>query len=498
MSLFKKVSILNIIGKLAAVFALLVAIHIFAPTHQLTAQTPALQPTFDWSMPDRFGLDANEDGLVDYFTTTEAISPDRWTINVDACASTAGEQNISRYGWSFPDIPSAPELGTQSCADTLRVGEQGTYNIMLTIYTADGPSASITKSVTVKDWLIVSMGDSYASGEGAPDKIASLLTPQATWQNATYHRSAFAAPAVAAQQLEASDPKSSVTFVHLARSGARIVHEDPQNTDLSIADQIAEAATLLGTREIDALLLSIGGNDAGFGRIVRTCMAIEPCDEELFTVAEGGLSEQICSQVETILDFIPNIGEECRQGASESEEEIRDFTENYTKNAAELFGELTAPIPDRYDQLATDLNALNIRENGIYITEYADLTRQDSGVLCPQTNQANNLPGFSAAEYEWVDQDVMPLMNGLVQSAAMRNGWHYIGGIASGFATHGYCADDNWIVRLNESIATQFDLFGTLHPNKAGYAYTGRVIATQLETDLLGIDSAVYLPAAFR
>lgn len=478
--------------------AALCALFFFIILQPLAAQSPSLQPAFDWSIPERFGLDTDEDGLIDYYTTADAISPESWTIAVDACTSTAGNQNITLYGWSFPDIPEVPMTSSESCATTLQVGELGTYTITLTIYAENNTEASITQTVTVKDWLIVSMGDSYAAGEGAPDKNATLLNPSATWQNEAYHRSAFAAPAVAARQIEESDAKSSVTFVHLARSGARLIHEDPTKTDLNISAQITEAVTLLGTREIDALLLSIGGNDAGFSRLVQTCMTIEPCAEDDFTVEEGGLSEQICAQVEEILSFIPGIGEQCRQGASGAEEEIQEFTEAYTKSAAALFGELTAPIPDRYDQLAVDLSALTISEGGTYITEYADLTRQDSGALCPHTNAANNLPGISEAEYEWVDQDVLPQMNGLVQAAATRNGWHYIGGIANGYATHGYCADDNWIVRLTESVTTQFDLSGTLHPNKDGYAFTADIIAAQLQADLLRSSNAIYLPTAFR
>ncbi len=36
---------------------------------------------FDWTMPDRFGLDADGNGLIDYFTTAEAISPVTWRVD---------------------------------------------------------------------------------------------------------------------------------------------------------------------------------------------------------------------------------------------------------------------------------------------------------------------------------------------------------------------------------------------------------------------------------
>ena len=62
---------------------------------ELTAQ-------FEYSMPDRFGMDRDSDGLIDYFTSKQQINPDKWQVDIDACASTGSpseyatiEQTIS-------------------------------------------------------------------------------------------------------------------------------------------------------------------------------------------------------------------------------------------------------------------------------------------------------------------------------------------------------------------------------------------------------------------
>jgi len=151
---------------------------------------------------------------------------------------------------------------------------QGDYSVTLTVTGAVSPPATLIQKVSVKDILIVSLGDSYASGEGNPDTpmmlcnntvvvslndlkaclkteytqvescisnlgigldtdfvtqllkcIQSSLSIQhspPSWQDARCHRSAKAGPALAAKMIEDSNPHNSVTFLSLACSGASI------------------------------------------------------------------------------------------------------------------------------------------------------------------------------------------------------------------------------------------------------------------------------------
>jgi len=71
--------------------------------------------------------------------------------------------------------------------------------------------------VKLEDFLIVGLGDSNASGEGNPD-VPGLARP--LWEDFRCDRSAQSYQARAASAIEKASDHSSVTFVHLACSGA--------------------------------------------------------------------------------------------------------------------------------------------------------------------------------------------------------------------------------------------------------------------------------------
>ena len=102
--------------------------------------------------------------------------------------------------------------------------------------------------------------------EGAASEAQAVLEhlssgAQPIWQDSGCHRSAFSAQAQAALALERLDARSSVTFVHAACSGAKTG---------AVPGQIESALSLVGSRSIDAVVLSIGGNDAGFSSIIKS------------------------------------------------------------------------------------------------------------------------------------------------------------------------------------------------------------------------------------
>ena len=171
-----------------------------------------------WSLPSRFGMDIDGDGLVDYFTSTGTISPGSWQINLNGCGSTPGTSAISGYEW----MVGSTVVGT-TCSLTHTVPSLGSYAVKLKVTDAAGNFAEAITTVVVRDALIVSLGDSVASGEGNPD-IPWNFNPfgSETWQLERCHRSALAGTAQAAIQLEQADPHTSVTFLHLACSGGRI------------------------------------------------------------------------------------------------------------------------------------------------------------------------------------------------------------------------------------------------------------------------------------
>src|SRR5262249_25434828 len=118
------------------------------------------------------------------------------------------------------------------------------------------------------------------------------------WQDRSCHRSSRNGSAQAAFMLESLDPHTSVTYVNLACSGAKVMEGllepydgvDRLGSDKypevelrkkglipKIPPQLQEAAQLTGNRAIEALDISVGVNDANFASVVGSCALSEPC-----------------------------------------------------------------------------------------------------------------------------------------------------------------------------------------------------------------------------
>ncbi len=144
---------------------------------------------FDYSMPSRYGMDSNGDGVIDSYVPTATctgetastctnhpatsefpVTPSTWRVNFDACDSGA-----QVYQWSVLAEPAVQVREPRSGGDCddfyADFPEEGTYRVGLrTKDSLLSPFGETTwMDVVVQDWLVISMGDSYGSGEGAPD-----------------------------------------------------------------------------------------------------------------------------------------------------------------------------------------------------------------------------------------------------------------------------------------------------------------------------------------
>lgn len=576
--------------------------------------------SFDWSMPARFGLDPDNDGLILYHDTVAKVRPASFRVNFDACAS---EGSIAAYRWS---IDGVFVQSSDSCSGFFQIfPTEGSHLVSLRVTPAFGLSSTVSHIVNVQDWLVLGLGDSYGSGEGNPDipisvelftqtqraledleaakvnlaqKIIDLGNawnvlesiretlslaqqavnrwnaqcwcgfgdcptwdcPDATndltntlislggqaaadliaeglealqtflnglgevaeaayhlvetakntaqtavtesqtvfddlvqelqpvWQDRRCHRSAKSGQALAALRLEQQDPKTSVTFVHLACSGATVDEgiigpyngaEPPFTFPPSplIPPQLERALALVGNREIDGLVMSIGGNNAGFGDIILTCMALEPC-HQLPIVIDLGVQvtgDLLCSPL-----VVGPFAEDCSS--------FFDDLEDHDVLAAALFSEGIATLPGLYDQLDLEIQTTfpDLPSNRIFITEYPNGTRDENGHPCAfdLSDPLAVLPGFSLPEGMWAEQTVTIGLNDEVAAAAQEYDWNYVGGIFDAFDTHGYCSTSHWFVRLQEAFPRQGNEKGTMHPNNIGqYIYRNR-IHTELRNSL--------------
>ena len=169
---------------------------------------PSPNASFTWSMPERFGMDRDGDGLVDERDDAGYVTPPFWTVDFDGCASTAGGDDPDgdlRYAWTLDGEPFGPD----DCRFSHDFGSEGEHTVRLEVTGASGRKDTTSHVVEVDDLLIFSIGDSVASGEGNPDIPGSGSLPWAdnsVWQDRQCNRTAKAGPALAAAEIEQRDP----------------------------------------------------------------------------------------------------------------------------------------------------------------------------------------------------------------------------------------------------------------------------------------------------
>lgn len=143
----------------------------------------------------------------------------------------------------------------------------------------------LAQAQLVLDIALANLDVAEALLADARDELAAALADlDPAWRNLRCHRSAASAPVQAAAAL-AADPRTSVTFIHLACSGDTI-ERGLLGSGAGVAPQLALARELVcgdscdpEDRQVDAILLSVGRSDVNFDRIVETCKVGEPCFE---------------------------------------------------------------------------------------------------------------------------------------------------------------------------------------------------------------------------
>lgn len=325
--------------------------------------------TIDWTMPERYVdspslvVDEYDDGVFPPQPWNDAayrdyLRPETWSVELSAAISNASNFGTpGSWSWQLTG-PGYDETGTGP-TPTFEVPALGTYEATVTV-TPEGGGATLesTRDVVVDDVLVAVLGDSMASGEGNPDRpgrlspgfvgtLHDLATPgqdpseffqsiaddiddlypetrKSEWVDPDCDRSARSGPALAAKDLEERDPRSSVTFVNVACTGAYStnlvdlphpgvlgdgIRRPPQLLDLAAALCLPDAPALedpdspyvragtpgpvegfidapgdlasydcdraTGARPIDAAVLSVGINDLGFRDLILRCADLD-------------------------------------------------------------------------------------------------------------------------------------------------------------------------------------------------------------------------------
>jgi hypothetical protein len=130
--------------------------------------------------------------------------------------------------------------------------------------------------------VVVALGDSFMSGEGAPSYFAGTNT-----KDRNECRRAPTAYAVELVSGEAAAPAGDVVFVACSGAKAAHLHTTAQHEDEPIGNsagglpQLDNAAAVSDREnvEVKLVLVSIGGNDTLFGSVVKACALPGDCSE---------------------------------------------------------------------------------------------------------------------------------------------------------------------------------------------------------------------------
>jgi lysophospholipase L1-like esterase len=156
---------------------------------------------------------------------------------------------------------------------------------------------------------ILALGDSYISGEGAPEYFEGTNVVGGDDPNQC-RRAPSAYPSLVADRL-------GMGLDFLACSGAHTEQVDG-GTDAGPAGPVAghddQLAHLSATRTpaqieaIDVVLVSVGGNDVGFGTIVKACLLPASCDvlEQIWLANIETLGEELPATYQAIKEALPD------------------------------------------------------------------------------------------------------------------------------------------------------------------------------------------------
>jgi hypothetical protein len=258
--------------------------------------------------------------------TEDYLKPDSHLIKLKV--SLPAQFSAAQCTWTIGEGPGAKpfDLPCSTIVTDQKVPDNKPTPVHVVAKTAAGQTIAGDAAVLARDFLIVGMGDSTASGEGNPDKpialsesgfcferifggdkfylpgreraiqanIASDCTDEANdlqnwdktaagWLYAPCHRSLYSYQIRAALALSVQNPDISVTFIPLGCTGATVnnVEYEPQNArerqpgeaaPKTVQGQLTQLAGYLGNkaalRTIDLIFLTVGANDIGFSGLV--------------------------------------------------------------------------------------------------------------------------------------------------------------------------------------------------------------------------------------
>jgi hypothetical protein len=373
-----------------------------------------------------------------------------------------------------------------------------------------------------QDFVAVAFGDSFASGEGAP--YGNFSGPQPSNRNDVRfnandpswprgggnsydqwfgpqrcHRSSYAPFTQIMARLAVAYPEVSMAFRNFACSGATSRHlYESQTMDFlsyrgdsnSYAPQAAVAKSWLGGRPADAVYMNMGGNDAGFSRVITICAdPIWDCDWG----SERRQIQNIAACIAPRIDRVFNTAQVVLSGGTpyleaEDPTSIVDLLVSAATNPTELAAAIQRwaacddrPVLSRPGTPWVRPGAPKLYSVPPFLAQY----RNKSGRIMDcgdNEDDYGRMEGFPDSLLDRNDiatirtEFANPLFNNM-RTIAARAGWRVID--QPDWRAHGLCAQVPYVHNIGSAIATQgsdmeagpgLDLSsGHFHPNHAGY-----------------------------
>jgi 1-phosphatidylinositol phosphodiesterase len=531
----------------------------------LMAVSAIAQLAPDYEMQKRFQPDWRDPSAITLPNTPEYAQPKDFLVILKL--GTPPVQGTV-YTWNLTNGTST--VTATGANPTVRL-TPGAWSTTVTERVGNLVNRSATMTVNVQDILIAAIGDSFASGEGCPEIPAEFklddtylgrfnferlvaadlntlrfvdfpavrdLSPvvpemwarstdaDMTLESRLAHRSTHSYSARYAMAVEEADPRSSVTYVSVAQSGA-VVSELINTRNTSSDDgftlmpvQLEELKRIVGNRKIDTLLISIGGNDVGFGPLLGSLLGMpvafagpgQPTENFLDPISLVARYAQNPRNPTGLFDWRPPSLKNVINGdlTSNNAEFIASTIFPYLNN---LFMPLNVRlalngITNELAKLSNSYTLLNenLRRNfnidRIAITEYPDINRVNvrgsdgKPVAWWGPGVTDLIPGAAVNPSEGLLATKLfaePL-NWTVSKSAATHNWLYVDGVSDVFAGHGYGApkDIRWIVTARESLIREgstpdwfgqvfpITSFGMAHQSSPGLVATARLIASKL------------------
>ena len=408
--------------------------------------------SIDWKMPARLDYDSSNWSGELGLPPASYVSPADWTVDLFL---TDGTSKVCPSGvtweWKVTREGKTVTLDSNRCSAEAKVPKLGTYTVKA-IQLKDAVETGTVATndhVVVRDWLIVGLGDSNGSGQGNPPYI-----------NTRCDRSVVSYQYQVALYIEKHDPRSSVTFVFDACSGARSdqVWQNPYEGQepsggVMLPPQIEQVMGVIGARKPDAVIMSVGINDLYFGSIMAFCATYLPSGS-LTPGAPQGPADCHNEEVTPTKDAL---GYTTAYSSS--------IESGHVATVAVRTAERLSVLPGRLALLNQHLASLGAAR--IFASQYPDETTDQNGHIC---NNTGPFPKLSSAVWGWLQQTGNALNSVVAGTSSL--GWIPITGVADGFIKHGYCSTDSYFDTPAESQWEQGNRAGSFHATAKGAAIT--------------------------